>query len=221
MTPFQTYGQASAPSNMMFPTAAYMQAAQNAANMQMQGMEKLGAGLAKGIDTASALMQAHKEQQAQFDATKKLYKAFEGYLPDDAKQKVQDIFADTTMSVAEKNKLAPMLLNMLGQAQQQSGRERVADIMNQGRVDAAGVRRPTPMTGSTFGGVPTVNSILDLPVNPSQGNPTMLQGQPSVQPSTQSGQPASRIGANGQMEVWSSRLGRYVELDNQMQNIQD
>lgn len=220
MTPLQTFGANAAPLNMQFPTAAYLQASQNAAEMRMKGMDALGRGIAGGITSAASAYKEHKDEQAKFNATKKMFDVFGGYLDDVQKESIKNMFADTSMSVREKNALAPTLMQFLGASQQQAGRESVAKIMNQGRVDVAGARRPTPMTGSSFGGVPTLDNIFNLPANPSQGNPAPLQEQPSAQPGTQSGQPASRIGANGQMEVWSSRLGRYVELDNPMQDIQ-
>lgn len=220
MTPIQTFGATQAPSNMMFPTAAYLQASQNAAETRARGMEAMGKGIASGISSVAGAYKEYKDEQAKFDATKKVFKAFGGDLSEDARKEIDSIFADTSMSVREKNALTPALMQYLGASQQQKGRERVAEIMSQGRVDAAGARRPTPMTGSSFGGVPTLDSIFNLPANPSQGNPAPLQEQPSAQPGTQSGQPASRIGVNGQMEVWSSRLGKYVELDNPMQDIQ-
>lgn len=217
MTPFQTYGQTSAPSNMMFPTAAYLQAAGNAADMQMKGMAALGSGIAQGISSAVSEYSKHKDDQAKFDATKKAFNAFSDYLSEDQKQGIKQIFDDTSMSVRQKNQLAPVLLNFLAQSQQQAGRESVANIMAGSRVQAAEARRPTPNTEATFR-VPSLNDIFGLPADGSQGNPVPFQQPAPAMP--QSGQPASRIGPNGQMEVWSSRLGRYVELDNPMQDIQ-
>jgi hypothetical protein len=205
----------------------------------------MGKGLGQGIQSAgSAIASAYaqsKDDQAKFDAMKKMVKAFEGYLPKQEDSvtgkkfspmadELKGFLNDTTISTREKIAMTPMVMSFLGNAQQQAGRESVANIMNQGRVEAANTRRPAPQTGSTFGGVPTLDSIFNspvgqtqpqssgnlsgLPMNPSQGNPEMLM------PPSQQGQPASRIGPNGQMEVWSSRLKRYVELDNPMQDIQ-
>lgn len=234
----QQYGQAAPPSNMMFPTAAYLQASQNAADMQMRGQEALGKGIAGGISSVASAFKEHKEEQAKFDATKKLFKAFSGSLDEGTRNSIQDIFNDTSISTREKNFISPAVMQYLGNVQQQKGREKIAELMNQGRVDAANTRRPAPQTGSTFGGVPTLDSIFNspvgqpqpqpqdsgnlsgLPMNPSQGSPAPLLRTVSSEMPSQQGQPASRMTLDGKMEVWSSRLGKYVELDNPMQDIQ-
>jgi hypothetical protein len=233
--------QGPAPAAMGMMGQGILEAGANAARITQAGYESMGKGLASGISAAASAYTEHKNDQAKFDATKKLFSAFEDYLPKQTDpqtgavtspmgNKIKSLFADTSMSVREKNAMAPILLSFLGNAQQQYGRENVENIMNAGRVEAANTRRPAPQTGSTFGGVPTLDSIFNspagqtqpqssgdlsgLPMNPSQGNPGALM------PPSQQGQPASRIGPNGQMEVWSSRLKRYVELDNPMQDIQ-
>lgn len=205
MTPLQTFGANAAPSNMQFPTAAYLQASQNAAEMRMKGMDALGRGIAGGIEKAGNLMQANKDEQAKFNATKKMFNVFGGYLDDVQKDSIKSMFADTSMSVREKNALAPTLMQFLGAAQQQKGREKVAEIMSQGRVDVANTRRPTPMTGSLFGGVQNVDYYMNLPANSSQGNPAPLQ---STQP-----QGSPMISADGS-SVYDPRNGRWVRLDN-------
>ena len=222
-----------------------LEAGANAARITQAGYESMGRSLGQGLQSAgSAVASAYtqtKDDQAKFDSIKKLVGAFDDYLPKQTDpqtgavtspmgDKIKSLLADTSMSVREKNQMAPMLFSFLSQAQQQSGRESVANIMAGSRVDAANARRPAPQTGSTFGGVPTLDSVFNspvgqpqpqgggnlsgLPMNPSQGNPEALM------PTSQQAQPASRIGPNGQMEVWSSRLKRYVELDNPMQDIQ-
>jgi hypothetical protein len=211
----QQYGQAAPPSNMMFPTAAYLQASQNAAEMQMRGQEALGKGIAGGINAVSSAFKEHKEEQAKFDATKKLFKAFSGSLDEDTKNSIESIFSDTSISTKEKNAISPAIMQYLGNVQQQKGREKIAEIMH----PTSQQPRPT-----SFGNVPTVDQIFstpvgqpqaggnnsDLPRNPSQGNPAALM----------QGQPASRMTPDGRMEVWSSRLNKYVEIDNPMQDIQ-
>ena len=62
MQPIQTYGASAAPSNMQFPTAAYLQASQNAANLRARGSEALGQGLAKGIDALGQYLKQSKEE---------------------------------------------------------------------------------------------------------------------------------------------------------------
>jgi len=227
MTPYQTFGQAAAPSNMQFPTAAYLQSAQNAAEIQVRGMDAMGKGIAGAVSSVAGAYNEHKQEQAKFNATKKMVDVFGNSLNEAEKESIASIFADTSMSVKEKNALAPALMQFLAASQQQKGREEVSNIMAGSRIAAAGARRPPPMPGSTFGGVPTLDQVFgtpmgqpqaspnfsDLPANPSQGNPGALM------PQTQQGQPASRIGSNGQMEVWSSRLNKYVEIDNPMQDI--
>lgn len=219
MTPIQTFGATPAPSNMQFPTAAYLQAAANAADLRTKGMDAIARGIAGGIEKASNLMEAHKEEQAKYNATKKMFDAFSGYLDESQKENIKNIFADTTMSVKEKNALAPILMQFLAASQQQAGRESLAKIMNQGKVDVAGTRRPTPMTGTSFGGIPTLNSVFDtplnqvqqqdqyqLPSNPSQGNPAPLIRSGS------SGMPETRVNPEtGKMEFWSPEAERYVE----------
>jgi len=227
--------QGPAPAAMAMMGQGLSEAGANIGRSLQSGYDSLGKGLAGGINAAVSQYAQHKDDQAKFDATKKLFNAFESYLP---KQKdpetgkefspmadqIRSMFDDTSMSVREKNAMAPMLLNFLGNAQQQAGRESVANIMAGSRVQAAETRRPGPVTGTSFGGVPTLNSVFDapvgqpqadtgfynLPTNPSQGNPAALQ----------QGQPASRMTPDGRMEVWSSRLNKYVEIDNPMQDIQ-
>lgn len=79
----------------------------------------MGQGIASGITAVADAYSKYKQDQAQYDATKKMYKAFEGYLPKEQREAVRGIFDDTTISIAEKNKLAPMLFNLIGAAQTQ------------------------------------------------------------------------------------------------------
>jgi hypothetical protein len=205
MTPFQTFGAAAPPSNMTFPTAAYLQSSQNAAETRARGMEALGKGIAGGISSVASAYNEHKQEQAKFNATKKMVDVFGTSLNDAEKESIKNMFDDTSMSVKEKNALAPVLMQFLGASQQQAGREAVAKIMNQGRVDVAGARRPTPMSGGAFDGVKGINDYMDLPANASQGNPAPLQA------TQQQGSPM--ISADGS-SVYDPRNGRWVRLDN-------
>ena len=204
-----------------------------------RGYESMGQGIAGGINAAADAYVQYKDDQAKFDATKKVFKAFGGDLNENSRKEIDAIFADTSMSVREKNALAPTLMQFLGAAQQQKGREKVAEIMTQGRVDAANTRRPAPVTGSTFGGVPTVESILNsvmdqpqanaspqivgdisgLPFNSSQGNPNLLiptSATTQVVAAPRSGMPPAGMPPTkknpitGEMEFWSPEAKRYV-----------
>jgi hypothetical protein len=243
--------QGPAPAAMGMMGQGILEAGANIGRTIQGGYESMGKSLGEGIKSAASSVAGaytqSKDDQAKFDATKKMVKAFEGYLP---KQKdpvtgkefspmadeLKGFLNDTTVSTREKVAMTPMVMSFLGNAQQQYGRESVANIMAGSRVEAAGARRPAPMTGSTFGGVPTLDSIFnspvgqtqpqssgnlsELPMNPSQGNPAPLLRTVSSEMPSQQGQPASRMTLDGKMEVWSSRLNKYVEIDNPMQDIQ-
>jgi hypothetical protein len=84
------------------------------------GYESMGKGLASGINSAVSQYAQYKDDQAKFDATKKMFNAFGGSLGEKERQGIDDIFADTSMSVREKNALAPTLMQFLGAAQQQN-----------------------------------------------------------------------------------------------------
>jgi len=185
----QQYGQAAPPPSMMFPTAAYLQASQNAAEMQMRGQEALGKGIAGGISSIGKAYGDYKEDQSKFDATKKMYSAFKSFLPEESQNEIEKMFADTGMSVKEKNQISPLLMNMIAQGQQQTGREKVARIMHPTS------QQPRP---SSFGGVPTLDNIFSSPVNQSQpqdnGN---LSGLP-MNPSQGNPEPLIRTVSSGQ-----------------------
>jgi hypothetical protein len=84
------------------------------------GYESMGKGLASGINSAVSQYAQYKDDQAKFDATKKMFNAFGGSLGEKERQGIDGIFADTSMSVREKNALAPTLMQYLGAAQQQN-----------------------------------------------------------------------------------------------------
>ena len=228
--------QGPAPAAMGMMGQGILEAGANIGRTIQSGYEAMGKGLAGGISSAaSSIAGAYtqsKDDQAKFDATKKLFNAFESYLP---KQKdletgkefspignqIRAIFNDTTMSVREKNAMAPTLLSFLANAQQQYGRESVANIMNAGRVEAAGARRPGPVAGTSFGGVPTVDQLLNssvgqpqandgsyaLPTNPSQGNPgALISNAPYAQES------GTRVDPNtGMTQFWDPKVKRWID----------
>lgn len=113
--------QGGAPAAMAQMGAGVMEAGANAARSLQSGYEALGSGLAKGITSVANAYAQNKEEQARFDATKKMFKAYESYLPESARNEIGGIFEDTSMSTAQKNAMAPMLLNFLAQSQQQYG----------------------------------------------------------------------------------------------------
>jgi hypothetical protein len=84
------------------------------------GYEAMGKGIASGVKAVSDAYQQSKEDEAKFNATKKMYKLFGGSLDETQRKEIDGIFADTSMSVREKNALAPTLMQYLGAAQQQN-----------------------------------------------------------------------------------------------------
>ena len=204
MTPFQTFGQTAAPSNMMFPTASYLQAAQSAANIQARGMSELGRGLAGGIDKAMNIMEAHKEEQAKFDATKKMYSAFKNYLPAESLGKIEEMLADTSMSVKEKNQLAPLLMGMISQGQQQAGRERIANIEAASRETIAGMKGGTQPERPAFN-VGDPNAVFLTPAAPTPAVPA------KVIPANKTLNAPTRINPEtGVDEFWSPEAKRWI-----------
>ena len=113
--------QGAAPAAMGQMGQGILEAGAQAARTMQSGYEALGSGLAKGITSVANAYAQNKEEQARFDATKKMFKAYESYLPESARSEIGGIFEDTSMSTAQKNAMAPMLLNFLAQAQQQYG----------------------------------------------------------------------------------------------------
>jgi hypothetical protein len=218
----QQYGQVAAPSNMMFPTAAYLQAAQGAADMQMRGQEALGKGLAGGINTAVAEYSKYKEDQSKFDATKKLFKAFSGSLSEDDKKSIQEIFDDTSISTREKNFISPAIMQYIGNVQQQKGREKIAEIMIESKEAIAAAKnqpRPLPEFDATQGPdlynqpagqapaapAPAVPYMIQRPTTPPAATPQPVQQQPRGK------MPLTKYNERtGEMEFWSPEARRYV-----------
>lgn len=211
MTPIQTFGATQAPSNMMFPTAAYLQASQNAAETRARGMEAMGKGIAGGISGVAGAYKEYKDDEAKFNATKKMYKLFGGSLDEETRKEFDSFFADTSLSTREKNAASPAIMQFLGAAQQQKGRERVAEIMAGNRLDVAALKNPPPAPRPAFNVSPTVDP-LDLPVGASPAAPQMLQQMPPTQgaPSLNAMPKVRQNPVTGEMEFWSPSAKRYI-----------
>jgi hypothetical protein len=208
--------QGPAPAAMAQMGAGMAEVGANIGRTLQGGYESMGKSLAGGITSLAGAYKEYKDDQAKFDATKKMVKAFEGYLP---KQKdpvtgkefspmadeLKGFLNDTTISTREKVAMTPMVMSFLGNAQQQYGRENVANIMNKGRVEAAGARRPAPITDGSFGGVRGVDDYMNLPTNSSQGNPAPLQS------TQQQGSPMMSVDGSS---VYNPKTGKWVRLDN-------
>ena len=222
--------QGAAPAAMAQMGQGILEAGANIARTIQGGYESMGKGLAGGITAAGNAYKEYKDDQAKFDATKKLFNAFESYLP---KQKdpetgkefspmgdqIRSMFDDTSISVREKNAMAPMLLSFLGNAQQQYGRESVANIMAGNRLDVAALKNPPPAPRPVFDATQRVNP-LDQPVGQdlaAPATPYMTQ-RPTVQPQPvqqQSGArlPKTRYNAQtGEYEFLDPRGTRYVPM---------
>jgi hypothetical protein len=111
--------QGPAPAAMSQMGAGLLEAGANIGRTIQGGYESMGKGLASGITAAADAYKQYKEDQAKFDATKKMFKTFSGSLNEQERQGIDEIFADTSMSVREKNALAPTLMQYLGASQQQ------------------------------------------------------------------------------------------------------
>lgn len=225
--------QGAAPAAMAQMGQGMAEVGANIGRTLQRGYESMGQGIASGITAVADAYKQSKEDEAKFNATKRMVKAFEGYLP---KQKdpvtgkefspmaneLNAILNDTGISTREKINMAPLVMSFLGNAQQQYGRESVANIMNAGRVEAAGARKPSPMTGTGFGQVPTVDQLLDAPVgqpqtgsynfglprNPSQGNPSGLTGNRT---SLNQMPPTRANPETGVPQFWDPVNKRYID----------
>ena len=111
--------QGPAPAAMSQMGAGIIEAGANIGRTLQGGYESMGKGIASGITAAADAYVQYKEDQAKFDATKKMVKTFGGSLNEQERQGIDEIFADTSMSVREKNALAPTLMQYLGASQQQ------------------------------------------------------------------------------------------------------
>lgn len=199
------------------------------------GYESMGKSLGEGIKSAaSSVASAYaqsKEDQAKFDATKKMVKAYESYLP---KQKdpetgkefspmlndINSFLNDTTISTREKIAMTPMVMGLLGNAQQQYGREKVAGIMADSRFDVASLKNQQPPSRPVFNAAPEVDP-LDQVVDqapataPAPAAPYMIQrpqGQPQPTQGPLSNMPKTRRDPQTKrMQFWSPEAKRYVD----------
>jgi hypothetical protein len=211
MTPIQTFGATQAPSNMMFPTAAYLQASQNAAEMQARGMSALGQGLASGITAAAQAYGDYKKMQSGIKASEKAYDTFKDFLDPQVRssidQKIEGINKDTSLSMQDKAAFWDQAKGFIGGSINQTyALDKQQKMINAlAARQAAEARRPAPITGGSFGEVRGVDDYMNLPTNSSQGNPAPLQS------TQQQGSPM--ISADGS-SVYDPIKGRWVRLDN-------
>lgn len=207
--------QGAAPAAMAQMGAGILEAGANIGRTLQGGYESMGKGIAGGIGAVSDAYKQYKDDQAKFDATKKLFKAFSGSLDEETKNSIQDIFNDTSISTREKNAISPAIMQYLGNVQQQKGREQVARIMHPTS------QQPRP---SSFGEVPTLDRVFNspvnqpqfqsdgnlsgLPMNPSQGNPEPLMRTVS----SSSKMPLTRTNPDtGVPQFWDEINKRYVD----------
>ena len=115
--------QGPAPAAMGMMGQGILEAGANIGRTIQSGYESMGKSLGEGIKSAASSVAGaytqSKQDQAKFDATKKMVKTFGGSLNEDERKGIDEIFADTSMSVREKNALAPTLMQYLGASQQQ------------------------------------------------------------------------------------------------------
>ena len=137
--------QGPAPAAMSQMGAGILEAGANIGRTIQGGYESMGKGIASGITAAADAYKQYKEDQAKFDATKKMFKTFSGSLNEQERKGIDEIFADTSMSVREKNALAPTLMQYLGASQQQ----KQALEKQKAELDAAAARTATSEAGAT------------------------------------------------------------------------
>jgi hypothetical protein len=210
MKPLNPY-QGPAPAAMAQMGQGILEAGARIGQTLQRGYESMGQGIASGINAAADAYAKNKEEQGRFDATKKMVKAYESYLPESARNEINGILSDTKMSVSQKNAMAPMLLNFLAASQQQQGRERVAGIMTESREAIAAAKNPPRPERPAFNAGPTVDP-LDLPVGASPAAPQMLQQMPPAQgaPSLNAMPKVRQNPVTGEMEFWSPSAKRYI-----------
>jgi hypothetical protein len=222
--------QGPAPASIGMMGQGLIEAGANIGRSIQGGYQALGQGLASGITAAAQAYGDYKKMQSGIKASEKAYDTFKDFLDPQVRssidQKIEGINKDTSLSMQDKAAFWEQAKGFIGGSVNQTyALDKQQKMINAlAARQAAEARRPAPQTGSTFGGVPTVDQIFNapmgqpqitgepsrLPMNPSQGNPAPLM----------QGQPASRMTPDGRMEVWSSRLNKYVEIDNPMQDIQ-
>ena len=136
----QQYGQAAPPSNMMFPTAAYLQASQNAAEMQMRGQEALGKGIAGGISSVAGAYGDYKKMQSSVKASENAYETFKSFLDPGVQQsidtQIESMNKDTSVSLKDKASFWEQAKGMMGGAINQ----KFAMDKQRAELDAAAAR---------------------------------------------------------------------------------
>lgn len=143
--------QGAAPAAISQMGQGVLEAGANIGRTLQGGYEAMGKGIASGITAAGDAYKQYKEDEAKFNATKKMYKAFGGSLDEKQRQEIDSIFADTSMSVREKNALAPTLMQYLGASNQQqqalTKQQRELDAAMAGRVFSEGAARDRALLG--------------------------------------------------------------------------
>jgi len=227
MKPLNPY-QGGAPAAMGQMGQGILEAGARIGQTLQGGYESMGKGLASGINAVGSAYAQHKEDQAKFDATKKVFTAFQDFLPKTIDpetgkeispmgEKVKAIFADTSMSVREKNAMAPMLFSFISQAQQQAGKEKIADIMYNSRLDVAALKNP-PKPDTSFDANPDpnifnrpANQPASQPANQTSDVPYMIQRPPNQLPQSANKMPLTRFNERTQEnEFWNPKVKRYI-----------
>ena len=183
MTPFQTYGQTQAPSNMQFPTAAYLQASQNAADMQMRGMDAMGKGLAGGINTAVNEYSKYKDTQAQVKASEKSYETLKSYLPEEVQKQfdtqIESLNKSDSTSLRDKAAFWDQAKGFIGGAVGQS----FAMQKQKAELDAAAARQAATLQEQAM--APYRQQAASLLANPMTGTDFGAGQRLSVPPQRQ------------------------------------
>ena len=171
MTPLQTFGANAAPSNMQFPTAAYLQASQNAAEMRLKGDAALGAGIAQGISGAVGEYTKFRDMKSQVNAAQKSYETLKSFLPKEVvgqiDAQIESMDQDPNLSLRDKaafwNQTKGTLGSLMGQGFELDKQQRQLNAaaakqremldeqaMEPFRRQAASLLA-NPMTGTDFG----------------------------------------------------------------------
>lgn len=174
--------QGAAPAAMSQMGAGLAQAGANIGQSLQQGYQSLGQGLASGVSAVADAYKQYKNDEAKFNATKKMYKAFGESLDEDTRKEVDSIFADTSMSIREKNALAPTLMQYLGASNQYQH-----DLAKQQAGDAAAKER-------ALLGIQARAEELGGPALPSEGG-TAMPGAPFYDQGLAPQQPVNPFGS--------------------------
>ena len=137
--------QGPAPAAMAQMGQGLMEAGANAARITQAGYESMSKSIAGGVNAITESYKQYKDDQAKFDATKKMFKAFGGSLNEEERKGIQEIFDDTSISTREKNFASPAIMQYMGAAQQQ----RQALEKQQRELDAAAARTAASEAGAT------------------------------------------------------------------------